>query len=175
MLGEFDLLFCYPFFNLIITLCAIAIISNINGDKLNSTQLYLKIFLLLIIPFLVWYITGLYLELCPALLALLASLCDIRITMGGNGSTKIYKITPQGSTGGCGVGNYAYGQSRPQASSSGDNTVVSPQVIQQALPGVSLEMSELLSDLAILSNAINSQTILSHLNLPDHIKSELAE
>ena len=63
MLGVFDLLLCYPFFNVIITLCAIAIISNINGNSLRSTELYMKGFLLLFVPLLVWYITGLYHDL----------------------------------------------------------------------------------------------------------------
>ena len=136
MLGELDLLVFYPFFNVIITLCAIAMISYLNGNRLEFTKLYMKIFFVFFVPFLVWYVSGIYHELYPTLLALFIAVHDIRttMTMGGyNGSRNCYKIISEGSTGGgsagvgrsSGVGSTGGGSagqastSRPQASSSG--------------------------------------------------------
>ena len=55
ILGELDLCQYYPLFNLIITLCGIAVVANLLGNKIRPSQVCLAIFFTLLVILLLLY------------------------------------------------------------------------------------------------------------------------
>lgn len=203
MLAELDISMYYPLFNLIITLCSITIIANIIGKQVRSKQLYLAIFFAFFSLFLFWFGCDYYRELYTSLIVFFihlplvwselkniwSMLVGNRITMGPAYGTVSYCKPPADSTiggGGAGSSTGASGgsgsgelkqanASRPQPSSSGDNTMIPPETAQYKLDSIPPETTELLKDPVKLSEALDTHlSILGVIeNLPDKVKTDI--
>ena len=167
MLEQLDLLLYYPFFNIIITICGLAIIANIKVKKLEYIRIYISVFFILLFSFLVWYVSAYHNQLYASFVGLLihlAAVCDFKMPMGHASSMTTYKIgNDESSSGGGasssggGASSSGGGASQSSTGTSSDTTNASDgsQSVQRNLEiSKDLDTNSLISKCALQDSAL---------------------
>ena len=163
--NDLDVIWLYPMFNAALSCLGVTIIFGLKNKTITLINLALLAFCSLAMGVIVLYIGNNWLNLAD-FMAILAFLCEIKITIGGGNSiTNFHSLQSQGSAAGGGGGSQSTDPSVPaDGGQPSQGTTQDLDNVIQSLENLPLETKRLYSNPQELANFISAYaSILNHL------------